>query len=103
MKSAERLQSAVFERDDAVEAAREIEVVGGDQRREPVMADEVDKRAHHAVARCMVQISGGFIREPVVHRQVEGVSRVEMKCGCRKLSGVGGAVGGRELVTVKEG
>ena len=33
--SAERCEPAVFERDDAVEAAGEVEVVGGDQRREP--------------------------------------------------------------------
>jgi hypothetical protein len=48
--SAERLQSPILERDDAVEAAGEFEVVGGDQRREPRIAHEVQQRPQHIVA-----------------------------------------------------
>jgi hypothetical protein len=55
------LQPSVFERDDAVEPAGEVGVVGGDQRREAGVAHEIEKRVHHAVTGRMIEIAGRLV------------------------------------------
>ncbi len=50
-----------FERDDAIKAAGELEVVGCDQSGEPGAADEIEQRVHHAVAGRMVKIAGRLV------------------------------------------
>src|SRR5215468_43999 len=62
-KSRQRAEPPVFECDDAVETARQIEVVCREQRRQPSLADEIEERFHHVVAGGVVEVTGGFIRE----------------------------------------
>ena len=62
-RSCGRAEPAVFEGDDAIEAAGEVEVVGGDQRREAGAADEVEQCVEHALAGRMVEIAGRFVGE----------------------------------------
>jgi hypothetical protein len=55
------LRPPVFEPDDAVEAAGEVEIVGGDQRRQTGMADEVEERIQDAVAGRVIEIAGRLV------------------------------------------
>src|SRR5216684_6777936 len=50
---------ALLEREDAVHAAGEVEVVRGDERGEAGAADDVDERAHHVRGGMDVEIAGG--------------------------------------------
>src|SRR5205814_8083097 len=59
--STDRLQPPVFEADDAVEAAGELQVVGGDQSGQAGMAYEVEQCAHHAVAGRVVEVAGRLV------------------------------------------
>src|SRR5712671_6319015 len=56
-------ESAILQRHDAVEAACEFEVVGGDQRGETGAANEVEQRIHNALAGRVIEIAGGLIAE----------------------------------------
>src|SRR6266566_3425772 len=55
------LKSSVLQRDDAVEAAGEFEVVGGDQRRETLRAYDLDQRVHDAGGGGVVEIAGRLV------------------------------------------
>src|SRR5437660_11461667 len=56
-------QPPVFECDDAVEAAGEIEVVRRDQCGEPGMTDEIEEGAEDAVAGRVIQVAGRLVAE----------------------------------------
>jgi hypothetical protein len=57
----ERPHPPVFECDDAVEAAGEIEVVRRDQCREPGMADESEEGAQNALAGRLVEVGSDSV------------------------------------------
>src|SRR6516165_6354547 len=59
--SAERLQSPILERHDAVEAVGEFEVVGSDQRGQAGMAHQVQQCAQHIVAGRVVEVAGRLV------------------------------------------
>ena len=59
----DRLQPAAIECNDPVEAAREIEVMCRNQRREPIIADEVQKRVEYAFAGRVIEIAGRLVAE----------------------------------------
>jgi hypothetical protein len=56
-----RLQPPVVQRDDAVEAVGEIEVVGGDQCREAAAANGLDQRFDDPFRRRVVEIAGRLV------------------------------------------
>src|SRR5947208_5038305 len=51
----------VFEGDDAVEAAGEFEIVGRDQRRKTLGADNPDQRVHDAGRGRVIEIAGRLV------------------------------------------
>jgi hypothetical protein len=57
----ERPQPTVFECDDAVEAAGEIEVVRCDQCREPGMTDEIEEGAEDTLAGRVIEVAGRLV------------------------------------------
>jgi hypothetical protein len=59
----QRFDQAVAEGDDAVGAAGEVVVVGGDEGRGALVADEAGKGLEHLVAGGRVEIAGGFVGE----------------------------------------
>src|SRR5882757_1747056 len=56
-------QPAVFEGDDAVEAAGEIEVVRRDQGGEAGMTDEIEEGVEDAVAGRVIEVAGRLVAE----------------------------------------
>src|SRR5690349_12291466 len=54
---------AVLEREDAVHAAGELEVVRGDERGEAGLAHDVDERAHHVLGGVDVEIAGRLVAQ----------------------------------------
>ena len=63
MRLVERTQPPVFEGDDAVEAAGEIEVVRRDQCGEPGMTDEIEEGVEHAFAGRVVEVAARLVAE----------------------------------------
>jgi hypothetical protein len=59
----ERPLPPVFECDDAVEAAGEIEVVGGDQCGEARVADEIEEGVQDTLAGRVVEVAGRLVAE----------------------------------------
>jgi len=62
-KLGDRFEPAVFEGDDMVEAAGEIEIVGRDQGGEAGMADELEEGVQDALAGRVVEIAGRLVAE----------------------------------------
>src|ERR1700687_5936501 len=54
---------AILERDDAVEAMGEFEIVGRDQRGEALSADDLDEDRHDAGCGGVVEIAGRLVGE----------------------------------------
>src|SRR6516225_11155132 len=61
--SSEHTQPPVCECHDAVEAAGQIEIVSRDQSRETGVADEVEERVQHALARRVIEVAGRLVAE----------------------------------------
>src|SRR5437588_7421042 len=57
----ERIEDAILERDDAVEAARQFEIVGRDQRGESAGADDPDQHLRDAGRSGVVEIAGRLV------------------------------------------
>src|ERR1051325_9717459 len=63
---------AVVQRDDAVEAAGEVEVVGRDQRGKATGADDSEQRLDHSFGGRVVEIAGRLVGQPDLRIVGEG-------------------------------
>src|SRR6202022_2238911 len=61
--SSQGLQPSVFERDNAVETAGEIEIVGGDQRGEAGVTGELEECVQYALAGRVIEVAGRLVAE----------------------------------------
>jgi hypothetical protein len=64
--SSDGLQFPLIESNDAVEAASEIEIVGGDERGETGAANEVEERIEHALAGRVIEVARWLVAEQEV-------------------------------------